>query len=106
MALVNKTAAGLGLPANFTDSKLSQSEKGRRDLSARDLAVLEVIDPQHRSWKFWAFGWEVADYEQLIDPQRDRKLTEQEEQRALRAADAKRAGKAAKKGRRASPGSA
>lgn len=60
---LNNAAKRLGFEARWTESKISQTENGRRSLSLEDLAVTVYLDPARRSWHWIAFGRELPERE-------------------------------------------
>lgn len=60
---LNEAAVALGFAAYWTPPKVTNTEGGGRDLQYADLAVLERVDPEKRSWFWWAFGREQPEAE-------------------------------------------
>lgn len=56
---LNEVAEVLGFPRYWTGPKVTNTEKGKRDVQLSDLAILEATDPEKRPWHWIAFGAEL-----------------------------------------------
>lgn len=85
----------------YDSSVVSRLESGARKLTLVDAAAYAAVDPLKRGRAWVAWGPAVAEEEArpLLDPSRDRRLTEAEIQRARDVVAAERAGKTAAKKR-------
>lgn len=55
-ARLNDAAELIGLPRYWTGPKVTNTEKGRRDISAEDAVIVQHLDPEGRGWTWIMFG--------------------------------------------------
>jgi hypothetical protein len=54
--VLNDAAEQLGFDPYWTGPKITNTEKGKRDLSIEDVAIVARVDPKKRGWFWVAFG--------------------------------------------------
>lgn len=53
---LNDAAEGMGLPRYWTGPKVTNTEKGKRDLSTEDALIVAKVDPRNRGWTWPMYG--------------------------------------------------
>lgn len=103
-AAMNGAAKRLGISERYDNTKVSKMELGTRDVSLADVMVIADLDHEKRGRDWLAWGTPPK-RPAMPDPQRDRRLSEQEELRALRqdAADERETSRTAKTAPRRKP---
>jgi hypothetical protein len=83
--VLNRAASRLGIEARYDNTIVSKMEVGRREVTLEDVIVISSVDKKRRGREWLAWG--SAPAIMLLDPSKDRGLSEEEENRALAVAE-------------------